>query len=90
MSLYDYRFNLKYGVIDTKDNGRVNMLKRKRVHLFISFLLVLVILMVNYLNNDNIISTLLSGKGMLAGEATTPIPVGFSHIMQNLFWITLD
>ena len=42
----------------TKDNGRVNMLKRKRVHLFISFLLVLVILMVNYLNNDNIISTL--------------------------------
>ena len=23
MSLYDYRFNLKYGVIDTKNNGRV-------------------------------------------------------------------
>jgi len=42
----------------TKNNGRVNMLKRKRVHLFISFLLFLVILMVNYLNDDNIISTL--------------------------------
>ena len=34
------------------------MLKRKRVHLFISFILFLVILMVNYLNDDNIISTL--------------------------------
>ena len=42
----------------TKNKERVNMLKRKRVHLFISFLLFLVILMVNYLNNDNIISTL--------------------------------
>jgi len=42
----------------TKNKARVNMLKRKRVHLFISFLLFLVILMVNYLNNDNIISTL--------------------------------
>ena len=42
----------------TKNNGRTNVLKRKRVHLFISFLLFLVILMVNYLNDDNIISTL--------------------------------
>jgi mannose-1-phosphate guanylyltransferase len=23
MSLYDYKFNLKYGVIDTKNNGKV-------------------------------------------------------------------
>ena len=44
--------------IKTKNNGRKNMLKRKRIHLFISFLLFLVILMVNYLNDDNIISTL--------------------------------
>ncbi len=42
----------------TKNSGKVNMIKRKRVHLFISFLLFFVILMVNYLNNDNIISTL--------------------------------
>ncbi len=44
--------------IKTKNNVRKNMLKRKRIHLFISFLLFLVILMVNYLNDDNIISTL--------------------------------
>ena len=41
-----------------KNNSKENKLKRKKVHLFISLLLFLVILMVNYLNNDNIISTL--------------------------------
>ncbi len=41
-----------------KSNSIDNKLKRKKVHLFISLLLFLVILMVNYLNNDNIISTL--------------------------------
>lgn len=42
----------------TKNNRKSNILKRKKAHLFISFLLFLVILMVNYLNDDNIISTL--------------------------------
>ena len=41
-----------------KNNSKENKLKRKKVHLFISLLLFIVILMVNYLNNDNIISTL--------------------------------
>ncbi len=41
-----------------KNDGRINMLRRKRVHLFISFLLFLVILIVNFFNDDNIISTL--------------------------------
>ena len=41
-----------------KNNSKENKLKRKKVHLFISLLLFTVILMVNYLNNDNIISTL--------------------------------
>jgi len=41
-----------------KNNSRSSILKRKKVHLFISFLLFLVILIVNYLNDDNIISTL--------------------------------
>jgi len=29
MSLYDYKFNLKYGVIDTKNNGQVNSWNEK-------------------------------------------------------------
>ena len=41
-----------------KNNSKENKLKRKKIHLFISLLLFIVILMVNYLNNDNIISTL--------------------------------
>ena len=27
MSLYDYKFNLKYGVIDTKKNGKGNFME---------------------------------------------------------------
>jgi SSS family transporter len=44
--------------MDTKKSNKKNVLKRKKVHIFISFLLFCIILLVHYLNDDNIISTL--------------------------------
>ena len=44
--------------MDTKKPNKTNVLKRKKVHIFISFLLFCIILLVHYLNDDNIISTL--------------------------------
>lgn len=44
--------------MDTKKSNKKNVLKRKKVHIFISFLLFCIILLVDYLNDDNIISTL--------------------------------
>ena len=44
--------------MDTKKSNKKNVLKRKKVHIFISSLLFCIILLVHYLNDDNIISTL--------------------------------
>jgi len=44
--------------MNTEDKNINNVVKRKKVHILISFLLFLIILLVHYLNNDNIISTL--------------------------------
>ena len=44
--------------MDTKKSNKKNVLKRKKVHIFISSLLFCIILLVDYLNDDNIISTL--------------------------------
>jgi len=43
------------------------LLSRRRIHIFISFLLFLVILLVKYLNNDSIISTLFTLAGYTYG-----------------------
>jgi len=57
--------------IDSKLNSKKlifrTFISRKRVHIFISFLLFLVILLVKYLNDDSIISTLFTLAGYTYG-----------------------
>ena len=51
-------FCIDFLEMDTNKPNKTNVLKRKKVHIFISFLLFFIILLVHYLNDDNIISTL--------------------------------
>ena len=51
-------FCIDFLEMDTNKPNKTNILKRKKVHIFISFLLLCIILLVHYLNDDNIISTL--------------------------------
>ena len=51
-------FCIDFLEMDTNKPNKTNVLKRKKVHIFISFLLFCIILLVHYLNDDNIISTL--------------------------------
>jgi len=57
--------------VDSKSNSQKLIfsifLSRKRIHIFISFLLFLVILLVKYLNDDSIISTLFTLAGYTYG-----------------------
>lgn len=51
-------FCIDFLEMDTNKPNKTNILKRKKVHIFISFLLLCIMLLVHYLNDDNIISTL--------------------------------
>ena len=51
-------FCIDFLEMDTNKPNKTNVLKRKKVHIFISFILFCIILLVHYLNDDNIISTL--------------------------------